>query len=57
MKKPKPQALLERLPFPELRTLSLLSKFLPEEEQLKHEAEVKAHNDAVIEKSEGVNFL
>ncbi|WP_180009303.1 hypothetical protein [Acinetobacter sp. YH12238] len=57
MKKPKPQALLERLPFPELRTLSLLSKFLPEEEQLKHEAEVKAHNDAVIENLKELTFI
>ena len=36
MKKPKPKPLLERLPFPNLRSISLLSKSLPEEEKLKH---------------------
>ena len=55
MKKPKPKPLLERLPFPNLRSISLLSKSLPEEEKLKHEAEVKAHNDAVINNLGGVS--
>ena len=57
MKKPKPKPLLERLPFPNLRSISLLSKSLPEEEKLKHEAEVKAHNDAVINNLNELTFF
>ncbi|MEB6681146.1 hypothetical protein [Acinetobacter lwoffii] len=49
MNKPKPKPLLERLPFPNLRSPSLFSSSLPEEERLRHEAEVKAHNDAEME--------
>lgn len=49
MKKQKPKELLERLPFPNLRPVSLLVSTMSEEERILHEAEVKVHNDAIME--------
>lgn len=56
MKKQKPKELLERLPFPKLRPVSLLVSAMTEEERVLHEAEVKAHNDAVMEEIHELTF-
>lgn len=57
MKKQKPKELLERLPFPNLRPVSLLVSAMPEGERVLHEAEVKAHNDAIMAEIEELSFF
>lgn len=57
MKKQKPKELLERLPFPNLRPVSLLVSAMSEEERVLHEAEVKVHNDAVMAEIEELSFF